>query len=184
MLRGGGSEGEEGEARGEGISVGHEVHYRPAPGDVSDPSEDERVRAALEAAEEQGLFNGLEVDKGALPPLPLQNRYFAMRHGKSEANAAGLIVSDPANGCPAYGLTPEGREQAAASGAALRADLGEEFVQPGRLVVVCSDFKRTRETAEVLLEALGRGGEAPVVATWLRERFFGDWELGDHKHYR
>jgi hypothetical protein len=33
-------------------------------------------------------------DLSALP-RPLKNRYFAMRHGKSEANAAGLIVSVP-----------------------------------------------------------------------------------------
>ena len=50
-------------------------------------------------------------DKGRLPALPLKNRYFAMRHGQSEANAAGIIVSDPANGCPRYGLTPLGRQQ-------------------------------------------------------------------------
>ena len=28
------------------------------------------------------------------------NRYFVMRHGHSEANRLGVIVSDPANGVP------------------------------------------------------------------------------------
>ncbi len=42
---------------------------------------------------------------------------------------------------------------------------------------------RTRETAQVLLDSLGRKGEQPEVCTWLRERFFGSFELMDHKHY-
>ena len=42
---------------------------------------------------------------------------------------------------------------------------------------------RTRETAQVLLDSLGREGEQPEVRTWLRERFFGSFELMDHKHY-
>ena len=107
-------------------------------------------------------------DKGWLPLEPLKNRYFVMRHGKSEANAAGLIVSDPCNGCLQYGLTPEGRAQAAESGQKLRQQLGD--TASAAVVVCCSDFKRTLETAEVLLEALGRAGEPPVICTWLRER--------------
>ena len=54
----------------------------------------------------------------------------------------------------------------------------------GVIQVLCSDFKRTVETAEVLLEALGRAHEKPVICTGLRERFFGKLELGDHERYR
>ena len=39
------------------------------------------------------------------------NKYLIMRHGESEANVAGLIVSDPAIGCERYGLTELGRQQ-------------------------------------------------------------------------
>ena len=38
-----------------------------------------------------------------------------MRHGQSEANAQGIIVSDPKIGCFRYGLTALGREQAGAA---------------------------------------------------------------------
>ena len=34
-----------------------------------------------------------------------------MRHGESEANVAGVIVSDPEQGCHGYGLTEKGRLQ-------------------------------------------------------------------------
>jgi hypothetical protein len=39
----------------------------------------------------------------------LKNRYICVRHGESQANIAGLIVSDPNNGVHAYGLTDDGR---------------------------------------------------------------------------
>ncbi|KAJ1468777.1 hypothetical protein T484DRAFT_1854221 [Baffinella frigidus] len=31
---------------------------------------------------------------------PLKNKYYAMRHGLSEANEPGIVVSDPVNGIP------------------------------------------------------------------------------------
>ena len=43
------------------------------------------------------------------------NTYLIMRHGQSEANAQGIIVSDPKIGCFRYGLTALGREQAGAA---------------------------------------------------------------------
>ena len=38
----------------------------------------------------------------------LRNRYFAMRHGHSLANAQGSIVSDPLYGIGDYGLSEAG----------------------------------------------------------------------------
>ena len=32
----------------------------------------------------------------------LKNRYFAMRHGESEANVQRIILSDPENGVPGF----------------------------------------------------------------------------------
>ena len=43
------------------------------------------------------------------------NRYLVMRHGHSEANGQGIIVSTPEIGCSRYGLTGRGREQVAAT---------------------------------------------------------------------
>lgn len=99
----------------------------------------------------------------------LTNRYFALRHGQSQANAAGLIVSSSARDRAGdYGLTALGREQALASAAACG-------LPPGTLIVT-SGFTRARQTAEI---ARARLGAEPVsVSLALRERYFGDLDGG------
>ncbi len=48
-----------------------------------------------------------------VPQLPhLKNRYFALRHGESTANIAGIISSLPSTGTTTHGLTDKGRLQA------------------------------------------------------------------------
>jgi broad specificity phosphatase PhoE len=42
-------------------------------------------------------------------------RYFALRHGQSEANIEGIISSDPVGGTIKHGLTASGRAQARAA---------------------------------------------------------------------
>lgn len=108
---------------------------------------------------------------------PLVNRYYGLRHGESQANAQGIIVSDPARGVPEFGLTPRGREQARAQVLACPA-----LVQAGAGVIIySSDFARARETAEVARAALGAG---PVrLRTPLRERAFGAFEGGPNTAY-
>jgi len=105
---------------------------------------------------------------GPLPALSgLANRYSAMRHGQSKANAAGIIVSrietDQAGD---YGLTAAGRDQAltAARASGLPADT----------VICSSDFARARQTGELVRACLGAG--EVLVAAELRERCFGRWE--------
>ena len=108
----------------------------------------------------------------------LRNRYYGLRHGESEANAAGLIVSDPRIGCAAYGLTDTGRAQvtasvrAAAEGGALRTPL----------LWAVSDFLRTRETAEAARAAHPSGG-AWQTSLSLRERYFGAFDQRSNTHY-
>ena len=106
--------------------------------------------------------------------LAVNNSYFLMRHGESEANRAGLIISDPATGCRRYGLTELGREQAAAS--SRQSELGPHTL------VICSDFLRAKETAEVAAQTLG----ASVLRTevGLRERFFGELEGQSGERYK
>jgi len=94
------------------------------------------------------------------------NKYFLMRHGESLANLADLIISAPENGCDGYGLSELGREQAHRLAAA--SGLGPETR------VICSDFLRTRQTAEIAAAALGC--PPPVLDPRLRERFFGQLE--------
>lgn len=89
-----------------------------------------------------------------------------MRHGESLANLADKIISAPENGCDGYGLSELGREQA--QRLALASGLGAETR------ILCSDFLRTRQTAEIAAAALGCS--PPVLERRLRERFFGRWE--------
>jgi len=45
-----------------------------------------------------------------------QNSFFALRHGQSLANVAGIIASNPDIACSNYGLSDVGKEQAAIAG--------------------------------------------------------------------
>ena len=104
----------------------------------------------------------------------LRNRYFAMRHGQSEANAAGLIVSQAQNGVPGYGLTAFGRHQVETGVSASALD--------ATVRILSSDFKRARDSAEIAHSLLGC--DKPVTFdTRLRERNFGDLELGPDARY-
>ncbi|MDX2464551.1 MAG: histidine phosphatase family protein [Porticoccus sp.] len=106
----------------------------------------------------------------------LHNTYFAMRHGQSEANVAGIIASDPATGCNKYGLTDIGKQQVTLSvqnAVELKSDVR----------IICSDFLRTKETAEIAYRLLQT--KHPIqYSIQLRERFFGELNgLSDH-HYQ
>ena len=103
----------------------------------------------------------------------LNNRYFVMRHGHSLANQQGLIVSAPENGVPAYGLSSLGRQQVEDS-----IDNAAGFA--GDLRILSSDFCRARETAQ---RVANRFGVEIETDHRLRERFFGELELGPDSAY-
>jgi len=106
----------------------------------------------------------------------LRNTYFAMRHGQSEANVAGIIASDPAIGCQQYGLTETGKQQVSTS-VQNSSDLGNG------VRIMSSDFLRTKETAEIVHSVLK--AQNPVQYTKeLRERFFGDLNGQSDQHYQ
>jgi glucosyl-3-phosphoglycerate phosphatase len=108
----------------------------------------------------------------------LHNRYFALRHGTSQANEQGIILSHPREGTKGYGLTPEGREQVRAS--VMQAVMNG--VLDASTIVYSSDFIRARETAEIASEILQSDGI--VETTKLRERFFGNWEKTHNSNYQ
>lgn len=82
-----------------------------------------------------------------------------VRHGQSEANAAGWFA-----GKKDSPLTELGREQAIAARGNLSADPVRAY---------CSDLSRARQTAQLLLE----GRDTPLVEyPQLQERTVGDWE--------
>ncbi|CUB02734.1 histidine phosphatase family protein [Marinomonas fungiae] len=105
--------------------------------------------------------------------MPYHNRYYIMRHGQSEANVAGKIVSHPDIGCQQYGLSDQGRQQIIGS---LKSYRGPTFQQ-----VYCSDFQRTKETALLVTQLLSL--PSPVCEPLLRERFFGHLDGCSDDHY-
>jgi broad specificity phosphatase PhoE len=102
-----------------------------------------------------------------------RNSYLLMRHGESDANVSGLIVSDPKIGCERFGLTERGSQQVIASA---RGFTGEAITQ-----IVCSDFLRTLQTAQLVADTLNLPQPQPEVG--LRERYFGGWEGMSAEHY-
>jgi len=105
----------------------------------------------------------------------LNNRYFAMRHGHSLANQQGIIVSHPENGRDNYGLSGLGRKQ-------VRASLQQNKQLDAKTVVVTSDFKRARESADLAFELLACSVSI-CEEPRLRERHFGQLELASDDSY-
>ena len=103
----------------------------------------------------------------------LRNRFYGFRHGESQANVEGIIVSDPKVGTLSYGLSVKGCEQVA-----VNADTLKHLECP---LIVSSDFRRAAETAEIIRETLGV--ETVEFDQRLRERFFGTWDGQCYLHY-
>ena len=105
--------------------------------------------------------------------VSFRNSYLLMRHGESDANVSGVIVSDPKIGCERFGLTDRGSKQIIAS---VKGFTGEAITQ-----IVCSDFLRTLQTAQLVASTLNL--PQPEQEVGLRERFFGKWEGMSAEHY-
>jgi len=104
----------------------------------------------------------------------LNNRYFVIRHGESEANVMGIILSNPLEGVPKFGLSIKGKEQ-------VRESVSSNKVLDFETIIYSSDFKRAFETAEIAKNILG--AEVLILTPLLRERFFGKWERTENKNY-
>ena len=104
----------------------------------------------------------------------MNNIYFFMRHGQSTGNVKHIIVSDPKNGVPHYGLSALGKQQARDSISANK-DLDKNTI------IYSSDFKRARETAEIVRAHIKA---KPIILTKsLRERYFGKYDRTADKNY-
>lgn len=101
-----------------------------------------------------------------------RNRYLFMRHGHSQANQQGMIVSSPERGLEKFGLSEHGEQQLA--------QLVADWHWPVPTRVVHSDFLRTTQTAARVAVKFGL---VPSVDTRLRERNFGDLEGQGDEHY-
>ena len=105
-----------------------------------------------------------------------KKNWFVLRHGRSEANEAGIVASQLVNAESSYGLTDVGRREVEKSVRNAVADLQKD----SPLAIFTSPFLRTRQTAEIAGEILGI---QPEVDHRLSERDFGDFELLSDEHY-
>jgi isoleucyl-tRNA synthetase len=93
------------------------------------------------------------------------NRYWLMRHAQSKSNVTQTVSAtlDPANT-----LTDEGVVQAKAAAAGLK--------DKGITRIYCSDFTRTRQTADVVAAELGLPADAIITDERLREFGAGEFD--------
>ncbi len=91
-----------------------------------------------------------------------------MRHGHSVANREGIVLSDPAFGVPGYGLSETGVEQ-------VRKSVNKNKDLNGETIILSSDFRRARETAEIVQKMIACEREIGFDLR-LRERFFGNYD--------
>jgi len=103
--------------------------------------------------------------------------FFALRHGQSLANVEGIISSSPDVAVHSHGLSLLGWEQAEAAGE----DVFQRACRLGAgVALVCSDFKRAKETAQAVHKRVRAAGmqiwpaEDVALEVLLRERDFGE----------
>ena len=105
----------------------------------------------------------------------LSNCYYAMRHGHSEANEAGIVVSDPKFGTTHYGLSGEGIRQ-------VELALSTNHELDRDTLIISSDFKRAWDSAKLVHKALNCTCSL-IADRRLRERFFGRHDGGSDSIY-
>ncbi|CAF1282825.1 unnamed protein product [Adineta steineri] len=112
----------------------------------------------------------------------LRNKYFAVRHGESEANVAQIISSNAQVGTEIHGLSSNGRSQVAENTKLFL----QNYPSNNSYVIISSDFRRARETADNLASNLTDShGNKPSIQLdkRLRERFFGIYDGTSDKNY-
>ncbi|KAI9254401.1 histidine phosphatase superfamily [Helicostylum pulchrum] len=136
----------------------------------------------------QPLYNHL--------PQTLKNHYIIQRHGYSLANDEKLICSNPAIAIPplggplntGYGLHEKGKIQVKESATKLSEHLFPTEEPPKEVIIYCSPFKRTVETAEIIQGVLNRTAlngkiAGPIRDMELRERYYGDYDMTSDENY-
>ena len=114
----------------------------------------------------------------------LQNKFYALRHGQSEANLAKIISSDPSISVLQHGLSDEGKDQVSKTAS----DFVKSFDSRGGVAIYSSDFKRARETSEIFASYVQQNDiklylDEIQFDTRLRERYFGNWDNGSDSEY-
>ncbi len=105
--------------------------------------------------------------------VPKRNTFTIMRHGESTSNTLGVISSNVLN---EHGLTEKGQGEAQHSAKVL----SEKYSASNKKItkIYASDFRRTRETAEIMAAALGVEKDQIVFDSRLRECKAGEFDGG------
>ncbi len=117
------------------------------------------------------------MNKGAMKSnnaYEFKNTFLLLRHGESYANRNGIIVSSPDIGITGYPLTGQGANDVA--------KLAMHSRMNSDLQIICSDFLRTVQTAEIFAEVLD--AKQPQQTPALRERYFGHWDGAAASNYQ
>lgn len=104
--------------------------------------------------------------------LPKRNSFILMRHGECETNVQNIINSSEKD-LNLYGLTAKGRAEALESALKLK-ESGKKITK-----IYASDFRRTRETAEIVAEVFGIDPSTIVFDKRAREINGGDFDGGN-----
>ena len=123
------------------------------------------------------LFSRKPGERPPLIPPKLKNRFYAMRHGNSEANQEGLISSNPDVATHKHGLSSLGVEQVVES---VERFIGREGADVRTVRVFCSDFKRAAMTADMLAAGARTVARRDIR---IRERWFGELDNGPDDKY-
>jgi len=109
----------------------------------------------------------------------MNNKYFALRHGQSQPNILGIVLSGLEDGKKEeYTLSKQGEEQVEVSVKKTK----ESELLGSDTIIYASPFSRTKRTAEIAKEILGVETDINFDDR-LRERWFGDWEKTGHDAY-
>ena len=110
----------------------------------------------------------------------LNNHFVIVRHGESVANIHNLVVTDPDVGCIKYGLTANGKSQAKLAANSIQKLIEKYNFALSNVCICYSDFKRTKETAQIIYEQLSSDFNPVLVESKsLRERRFGELDKND-----
>lgn len=112
--------------------------------------------------------------------MTLRNTYYALRHGESTLNRAGILQSDPEQGeHESLGITPNGQEQVKTSitVAAIAGELSRSTI------IFSSPFTRCLQTAQIAKELL-KTTNPIYFDNRLRERDFGMLNEQPSSEYR